>query len=145
MCQEKIAGMAKKILIIEDEPDILVYLVAVLEDHGFAPFTIETGDRSPLVDAVMAVSPDVIILDVMMPQRSGISIYRELRSCDELKSIPVAIMSGFTPQNGNVISGFQQMLPDGGIEAPDGFIDKPIDVKALVALVMNLTRKELRS
>jgi DNA-binding response OmpR family regulator len=88
------------------------------------------------------MQPDLIILDVMMPQRSGVSIYRELRSCTELNCTPVAIMSGFAPQDGTMPTGFQQMVPEAGIQAPDGFIDKPIDLEALVALVRKLTEKE---
>jgi two-component system, OmpR family, phosphate regulon response regulator PhoB len=132
--------MPKKILIFEDEPDILSYLLAVLQDNGFSPITIDA--QGCVADAVKAAGPDLIILDVMMPLRSGISIYRELRSSADLENIPVVIMSGFTSDCGNITNGFQQMVPEKNLMVPDGFIDKPIDVKAMVALVIRLTQKE---
>ena len=83
--------MAKRVLVIEDEFDILTYLMAVLEDRGFDPR--ELNDDLPLSDAVESVEPDLILLDVMMPIRSGISIYEELRSSPNLKDIPVIALT----------------------------------------------------
>ena len=129
--------MAKKILIIEDEPDILTYLIAVLEDHGFDAVSI--ADQAAVGDAVKSIQPDLIMLDVMMPRRSGVSIYRELKSSPELKTIPVAIISGFSPEGNDMAAGFNRMLPDEAIEVPNGFVDKPVDRQALIALACRLT------
>ena len=129
--------MAKKILIIEDEPDILTYLTAVLEDHGFNAYSMV--DQMSLDETVKSLKPDLIMLDVMMPKRSGVSIYRELKSSPELKCIPVAIISGFSPEGDDMASGFHRMLPDGPVEAPNGFVDKPVDRQALITLARRLT------
>jgi len=129
--------LAKKILIIEDEPDILTYLTALLEDHGFHAFPI--ADQMAVADTVAAVQPDLILLDVMMPKRSGVSIYKELRSSPELKAIPVAIISGFSPEGNDMATGFSRMLPDEQIEAPSGFVDKPVDRQALITMARRLT------
>jgi len=129
--------LAKKILIIEDEPDIRTYLMAVLEDHGFN--AVSLVDQMAVDDAVKSVQPDLIMLDVMMPKRSGVSIYRELKSSPELKRIPVAIISGFSPEGDDMASGFNSMLPDETFEAPNGFVDKPVDRQALIALARRLT------
>ncbi len=132
--------MAKKILIIEDEPDILTYLTAVLEDHGFK--AVSMVDQMAVDDAVKSIQPDLIMLDVMMPKRSGVSIYKELKSSPELKNIPVAIISGFSPEGDDMASGFSRMLPDEPIEAPNGFVDKPVDRQALIALARRLTSQD---
>ena len=129
--------MAKKILIIEDEPDILTYLTAVLEDHGFQAFTV--SDQMGVVEAVLAGDPDLILLDVMMPRRSGVSIYKELRSLPQLSAIPVAIISGFSPQGDAMASGFRRMLSDKNIQPPSAFVDKPVDRGALIAMARRLT------
>lgn len=129
--------MAKKILIVEDEPDILTYLEAVLEDNGFDAFS--ATDQLNVTDTVKAIMPDLIMLDVMMPKRSGVSIYKELRCSPELKGIPVAIISGFSPDGNDMASGFKSMLQDESIAAPDGFVDKPVNRRALIALIRRLT------
>ena len=131
--------MAKKILVIEDEPDILTYLMAVLEDHGFD--AVSMVEQSGLVDAVKAEQPDLIMLDVMMPKRSGVSIFRELRATPELKGVPVAIISGFSPEGSDMASGFKHLISDQRIEAPNGFLDKPVDRQALISLVRRLTSR----
>lgn len=129
--------MAKKILIIEDEPDILTYLTALLEDHGFEAFSV--SDRMDVVEAVLAGHPDLIMLDVMMPRRSGVSIYKELRSLPQLSAIPVAIISGFSPEGDGMASGFRRLLSDEKIQPPSGFVDKPVDREALIAMARRLT------
>ena len=70
--------MGKKVLVIEDEADILAYLLAVLEDQGWQAE--ELDSNVPLGEGVAAVQPDLILLDVMMPERSGVSIYEEMRT-----------------------------------------------------------------
>lgn len=68
--------MPKKIMIIDDEPDIRIYLMTALEDNGYETCTIEEGE--PFHKAVLAKEPDLIVLDIMMPQRSG---YPCIRNC----------------------------------------------------------------
>lgn len=128
--------MASKVLVIEDETDILIYLLAVLEDQGMEARAME-GDRS-LVEGIEAVKPDLILLDVMMPERSGISIYKELRTTSEMKDIPVIIISGFSPESDSMEDNFRQLIPDPSIPVPDGFIDKPMDLDRLLAMVRQI-------
>lgn len=132
--------MAKKILVFEDEPDIRTYLIALLEDHGFQAFSV--ADQMDAADAVKAVRPDLIMLDVMMPKRSGVSIYKELRASPELKAIPVIIISGFSPEGDDMASGFRRMLADQQIQPPNGFVDKPVDRQALVSQARRLTAED---
>ncbi|MBW1913824.1 MAG: response regulator, partial [Deltaproteobacteria bacterium] len=83
--------MKKTIIIIEGEPDIRDYLTAVLEDKGYTICTVR--ENKNVIDAVRSHNPDLIILDIMMPQRSGISIYKELRTTHDISSIPIAMLS----------------------------------------------------
>lgn len=130
--------MPKKILVIEDESDILTFLMTLLEDHGFQAFTIRADDA--LVHSIRSEKPDLVVLDVMMPLRSGVSVYRELRACSDLDGVPVVILSGFAPNGGSMSSGFRKMVQDATIRPPDGFIDKPVDVNAFISLVHQLIR-----
>ena len=127
--------MPKKIMVIDDEPDIRIYLMTALEDCGYETCTIEEND--PIHKAVLANKPDLIVLDIMMPRRSGISIYKELRRTETLKSIPIALISGMSP-----VSKFMEEakinIDNDTIDPPDGFIEKPVKLPAFMKLVEQL-------
>lgn len=125
--------MAKCVLVIEDESDILTYLMAVLEDLGLDANTLKSEE--PLADSIKLAQPDLILLDVMMPKRSGISIYKQLRTSAELRHVPVIIISGFSPESGNMADNFRKMILDNSIPAPDGFIDKPMNLDRLITMI----------
>lgn len=129
--------MAKRVLVIEDESDILIYLMAVLEDQGYDVRPLDT--EAPLAEAIKSGRPDLILLDVMMPVRSGVSIYKELRTSKTLKSIPVIIISGFSSESGSMPGNFRKMIPDRSIPAPEGFIDKPMNLETLISMVHEVT------
>ena len=125
--------MEKKVLVIEDESDIRTYLLAVLEDLGLAAEMLDID--APLAEGVASAGPDLILLDVMMPKRSGVSIYEELRTTPGLMEIPVIIISGFSPEGDTMSGNFRSMLSDPAIPAPDGFIDKPMNLDRLITKV----------
>ncbi len=125
--------MEKKVLVIEDESDIRTYLLAVLEDLGLEAAMLDID--APLAKGVASAGPDLILLDVMMPKRSGVSIYEELRTTPGLMEIPVIIISGFSPEGDTMSGNFRSMLSDPAIPAPDGFIDKPMNLDRLITKV----------
>ena len=127
--------MAKKIMVIDDEPDIRIYLMTALEDSGYETCTIEEND--PIQRAVQSNKPDLIVLDIMMPRRSGISIYNELRSTETLKNIPVALISGMSPAN-NFMEEIKKNNNNYTIAPPDGFIEKPVKLPDFMKLVGQL-------
>ena len=124
-----------KIMIIDDEPDILDYLMAALEDNGFEVCTVK--DDEPADEAVRSCRPDLIILDIMMPRRSGVSIYKELKSTPEFMAIPIAIISGMMPEK-DFENNFQDLVNDKTVSLPDGFIEKPIQLEELLKLIQKL-------
>jgi len=126
----------KKIMIIDDEPDIRIYLMTALEDRGYETCTIE--DNEPILKAVLAKEPDLIVLDIMMPQRSGISMYKELRRTVALKNIPIALISGMSEAKDFMEEGFEKLINDNTIPPPDGFVEKPVKLPALMELVKQL-------
>jgi twitching motility two-component system response regulator PilH len=128
--------MAKKIMIIEDETDIRDYLMAVLEDNGYKTCSIEEHEAVP--EAMAIHKPDMVIMDIMMPKRSGISIYKELRLSPELSGIAVALITGVTPEIEFMSSGFRLLVDDPSMDPPDGFVEKPIDLIALLSLIETL-------
>jgi len=124
------------IMIIEDEPDIRVYLSTALEDNGYNVIT--TDEDESVISIVMDKKPDLVILDIMMPKRSGISIYRELRKSDQASGIPIILMSGMVPAKDFMTSGFRNLINDETIPLPEGFIEKPVRLDELFELIENL-------
>ena len=120
----------KSILIIDDEPDTLTYFSSLLQDEGFETRTAENGDRG--IEMVKESRPDLITLDITMPESSGVRCYRELRSNEEWKSIPVVMITGVSEKFRGFISSRRQVPP------PDGYLTKPVDEKELLELIHGL-------
>lgn len=129
-----------KVLVIDDEPDIRKYLTTLLEDEGYEAFSMDENDD--FNDIITTLKPNLILLDIMMPKRSGISVYKELRSKNEFKDIPIVIITGMTPAKDFKEEGFKKIVNDDSIRLPDGFIEKPIQVAALHKLVNNILKKD---
>ena len=82
--------MAKKIMIIDDDPAIVRYLQAVFSDNGYA--TCSASDSREGLEMVRSEKPDLITLDLQMPGEWGPRFYRKLRQDKELKDIPVIVI-----------------------------------------------------
>ena len=121
----------KTVLIIDDEPDTLTYFSSLLQDNGFETVLAENGDEG--LKKVRASKPDLITLDITMPETSGVRCYRELREKDEWKSIPVIMITGMSEDFRGFISSRKQVPP------PDGYLSKPVDEEQLLKLVRHLT------
>ena len=83
--------MGKRVLLIEDEPNIIEAISFILSRDGFTVHIHEDGETA--VDRVMATPPDMIILDVMLPGRSGYDILRDLRADPRTKHLPVMMLT----------------------------------------------------
>jgi len=126
--------MSAKILIIDDEPDIVTYLVAVLKSNGYTP----SSTTNPNLGLEMAaeIKPDLICLDIMMPEKSGISIYTRLKKDRLLGRIPVLIISGVS-RAGEF--DFRSFVSDKSIPPPEGYLEKPIIIDQYLRLIRELT------
>ena len=83
--------MGKRVLLIEDEPNIIEAISFILSRDGWTVHTHEDGTSA--MAKVLATPPDMIILDVMLPGRSGFDILRDLRAHDATKTIPVMMLT----------------------------------------------------
>ncbi|MFC1867909.1 DVU0259 family response regulator domain-containing protein [Thermodesulfobacteriota bacterium] len=86
--------MALKILIIDDDPNIVTYLTDLFQENGYE--TCSALDGSEAMDVVKKETPDLITLDLDMPEEWGPRFYRKLCQEDEYKNIPVIVISGIT-------------------------------------------------
>jgi CheY-like chemotaxis protein len=120
----------KRIIVIDDDPDIVTFLTTLLEDNGYD--TISAKDGQEGLDRVKAERPDLILLDITMPEKSGVKFYREVRDDPELKSIPVVMVTGVMKEFEKFIHTRRQVPP------PDGYISKPVDKDKLLETISTL-------
>ncbi len=120
----------KTILVVDDEPDVLTYLSTLLEDSGYR--VVQAGDGNQASDLVKLNPPDLITLDVTMPEKSGVRFYREMKESQELKAIPIIIITGVSEDFERFISTRRQVPP------PDGYLAKPVNREKLLELVGRL-------
>ena len=128
----------KKILIIDDEPDVITYLTAVLEANGYDSFAV--SEIKSAMDKVKEIRPDLICLDIVMPGETGISFYSKLRQEKDFNSIPVIIISGMVETEK---FDFHSYVSDDSISKPDCYIEKPINVDYFIQKVEELTSKKI--
>jgi len=120
----------KTILIVDDEPDVVTYLSSLLEDNGYA--TVAARDGNEAMKKVEAGRPDLITLDITMPEMTGVKTYRKLKEDEGLKSIPVVIVTGVTHDFKQFIHTRSQVPP------PEGYLEKPIKPDELLAELTRL-------
>jgi len=122
----------KKILIIDDEEDVVTYLTTFFEDNGFK--AISASDGKAGVQKAISEKPDVITLDVSMPEESGVRALRDLQSNETTKNIPVIIVTGVSSDFKKFIETRKQVHP------PEGYFEKPIDRDKLLQKVKELLK-----
>ena len=128
----------KKVLIVDDEQSILIYLTTVLEDSGYA--TCSAIDGQGGLAAAREERPDLVCLDVMMPKHSGVSLYEQIRRDPQLRSVPVMFISAYNRiRDLRDPVAFRKMIPDTTIPEPDLCMEKPIKVPEFLAAVAELT------
>jgi signal transduction histidine kinase len=122
------ASHSNNVFVVDDSADNRFLLQALLEDEGYTITTFESGQA--MLDAVTEEQPDLILLDIMMPQMSGYEATRKLRSMAELPFIPILLVTAH--ERSNVVEGLDT--------GADDFIRKPFDADELLARVRALLR-----
>lgn len=128
--------MKKKILIVDDERDIVSYLEMVLQDQGFE--TVTAGDGNEALEAVKRERPDLVTLDISMPKASGTRFYKEMRTDPELAAIPVIIVTAVTGLGGDKYAYEKFISNRRLVPAPEAFFPKPIDREEFLAAIGEL-------
>jgi len=127
--------MAKgRILVVDDDMDIVLYLSSFLEDHGYELES--AGDSAAALDALTGFEPDVVLVDVMLPGKSGLDLLVTIRKEPRWVDLPVVMVTG---SDKVLADDFRSYLSShAGIRGPDGVVPKPIDQSALLSLVADL-------
>lgn len=119
------------ILVIEDDPDFSEYLCATLRDVGYQVEAVLDGDRA--IERARELTPSAITLDILLPGRTGIALYRQLRKDDRTRKIPVIIITGVGREGKKLeVSRFfhGRSIPD-----PEGVLQKPVEPERLTSAV----------
>ncbi len=126
--------MANRILVVDDDNDTVEYLACFLEDNGYQVKV--ASDAASAMGVLQTFTPDVVLVDVLMPGRSGLDLLVSLRKDARWQDLRLV-----------VITGNDQILQDDcqsylgthhGVRGPDALLGKPIDRKTLLAILNRL-------
>jgi len=123
-----------RILVIDDEPDIVEFLTTLFRDHGFETLSAHDGEAG--MELARAHTPDLITLDITMPGKSGLAVFKDLRSDPRLCRLPVYIITG--------VSEFRQMVYSRSSLPPEGYMEKPIDPEVLLRDIEKILNPQTR-
>lgn len=123
----------KTVLVVDDEPSVVTYLTTLLEDEGYRTLAAEDGLEG--LELTAEHKPDLILLDINMPKKSGVRMYREVKEDPALSGIPVIIVTAVTGYGGNPEEFHRFIASRKHVPPPEGFVAKPIEREAFLALV----------
>ena len=143
----------QKILIVEDDEQNILYISEILENHDYRYSIARNGAEA--LDAMKADPPSLVLLDIMMPRKSGVNVYQQMKKDPNLEKIPIIIVTGASQVTGVDMKTGEEVSKESyaddfarGIGAvikekldsftPEGFIEKPIDPSALTAKIKEL-------
>jgi two-component system cell cycle response regulator DivK len=116
--------MAKTVLIVEDNELNMKLFHDLLEAHGYR--TIQTRNGIEALDLARANRPDLILMDIQLPEVSGLEVTKWIKEDDDLRAIPVIAVTAFA------MKGDEERIRQGGCEA---YISKPISVSKFLETV----------
>ena len=125
--------MGKKVLVVDDDPDVRLFSITVLEENGYTPLEATNGEEG--MQLIRKERPDLVILDVLMPRESGIRLYRQLKTDRKLDKIPIIILSGITRRS--FLRSQKALTEFGGEEVPEPktYLEKPVEPEELAAAI----------
>ena len=125
--------MSKKVLVVDDDPDVRLFSVTVLEENGYTPLEAEDGESG--LKMIKAEKPDLVILDVLMPRQSGVRLYRELKTTKAFKDLKIIILSGIAKKT--FLRSQKALTEFGGAEIPEPeiYLEKPVEPDELADVI----------
>lgn len=121
---------SKQVLIADDEPDILEIISYNLEKEGYKVFTAKDGNEA--IEKARQINPDLIILDIMMPKKTGVEVCKILRSQPAFEETLIIFLTAMSDESSQIK----------GLESgADDYVNKPISPKVLISRVNALFRR----
>jgi two-component system phosphate regulon response regulator PhoB len=131
----------KKILVVDDEPDMRIFVSTVAETMGFEPIAAKDGAEA--FEKARSDVPALIILDVMMPKiEDGIKTYQQFRNNEGFSRIPIIMLSAISKKT--FFHSIRMLSPQKGghVPEPEAYIEKPPDAGELGRLIEKLLPEE---
>ncbi|MHC4970035.1 MAG: response regulator [Planctomycetota bacterium] len=146
--------MAKQVLVVDDDRNTVKFLSVLLSEHGYEPVPAYDGTEG--LQKVEQSRPDLVVLDVMMPKKSGFVLFRQLKQDPQYTDIPVLMLTGVTgvleeleAQDGDTFerpydslrAALKQKIDEmreEGLIKPEMFMDKPVDPDSFIMKVREL-------
>jgi DNA-binding response OmpR family regulator len=146
--------MAKQVLVVDDDQNTVKFLSALLSEHGYDPA--HAADGAEGLRKIRQDKPDLIVLDVMMPKKSGFVLFKQLRHEEEYKDIPVLMLTGVAGMLEELESHKDETfekpydslrealkkkireMREEGLIKPEMFMDKPVDPESFITRVRQL-------
>jgi CheY-like chemotaxis protein len=146
--------MAKQVLVVDDDPNTVKYLTVLLRENGYDPVSAVDGKEG--LEKIRQARPDLVVLDVMMPKKTGLTLFKQLKKDDQYKDIQILMLTGISgileemethkdetfehPYDNlrEILKKAIQALRKDGLIKPEMFVDKPVDPESFVAKVKQL-------
>jgi DNA-binding response OmpR family regulator len=125
----------KRILVIDDEQDVVTYLQTWLTDEGYEVETARDGIEG--LEKFTTFHPDLVTLDIVMPQKTGIMFYSEIKENKRSSQVPVIILTGLQQEFRDSASG-RSLKP-----APDAYVAKPFSREELLETIRSLLSRNV--
>lgn len=128
--------MSKRVLVVDDDPDVRLFNATVVEESGYVPLEADNGEDG--LRLIKDEKPDLVILDVLMPKQSGIRLYRELKTDPSLKNVQVVILSGIAKRT--FLRSQKALTEFGGdpVPEPEIYLEKPVEHDELAAVLKKI-------
>ncbi|MCU0726311.1 MAG: response regulator [Planctomycetes bacterium] len=146
--------MSKKVLIVDDDPAIVRFLTVALTENGYQAVSASDGKEG--FEKAEKERPDLLLLDVMMPRRTGFTLFKQLRRDERFKDVPIIMLTAVSSvlEEQDSLSGdtmerpydalreslrktIAEMKTEGEVR-PEHFIEKPVDPEQVVAKIRDL-------
>ena len=125
--------MSKKVLVVDDDPDVRSFVVTVLEENQYIPLIAQDGIEG--FEMIEKEKPDLVILDVLMPRGSGIRLYRKLKTDESFNQIPIIMFTGIALRSFLKSQKALDEFKGGEVPEPDIYLEKPVTPEELVAAI----------
>ena len=129
--------MKKRVLVVDDDRNITTYLRTLLEDNGYETTTANDGNEG--LGKAREQKPDAIALDLLMPKKTGIKLFRELRKDEALRNVPIVVVTGVANEY-ETFSNFKKFIYERKIPGPEAFLEKPINRDEFIVTIKEVVK-----
>ncbi len=125
--------MKKKVLVIDDDPDVRSFVITVLEENQYISLAAQDGVQG--LEMIEKEQPDLVILDVLMPRGSGIRLYRKIKTNEKLNKTPVIMFTEIALQSFLKSQKALEEFKGEKVPKPDIYLEKPVEPEELAAAI----------